>query len=222
MNSITICILVAVFAYLIGSIPFSLLIAKWVKGVDLRTVGSGNIGATNVGRAIGYKWGLLALVCDALKGLVPTLLLPLLAGIERHPLHVHFMVIAGVMAILGHLFPVWLWFKGGKGVATALGVAAILSPGGTLAACVVFILLMVWKRVVSIGSIGAAATFATYQLIQFGTELWTPHQWSLGLFSLLAPVLIIVMHRSNIQRLLRGEEPSLGTPVNVTEEPPAT
>ncbi len=203
-------------AYLVGSIPFSLLIAWWVKGIDLRKVGSGNVGATNVGRAIGYRWGVVALLCDALKGLLPTLFLRVWATPAQSSLQFslqgHLAVVAGVAAILGHLFPVWLRFRGGKGVATALGVVAILAPWGMLAAAVVFALVFVWKRTVSVGSICAALTFGLFQLIYEGAHLWTADQWSLGLFSVLAPLLIIGMHWSNIVRLWQGTEPNLQTP----------
>ncbi len=202
----------AVIAFLVGSIPFSLLIARLVAGIDLRKIGSGNVGATNVWRAVGAKWGLLALFCDALKGLLPTMLLPLLASGQLAHLNTHVAVLSGLAALLGHLFPPWLGFRGGKGVATALGVVIVLAPAGMFVACVVFAILFGATRIVSLGSIGAAVTFAIFQLCWEGAGLWTVDRWSLGGFSLLVPMLIIVMHRTNIVRLIRGTEPTLKTP----------
>ncbi|MFN8453045.1 MAG: glycerol-3-phosphate 1-O-acyltransferase PlsY, partial [Anaerolineae bacterium] len=145
-----------VAAYLAGSIPFSLLIARWAGGIDLRQHGSGNVGATNVARTLGYKWGAVALLLDALKGLLPTWGLPLLfygAGSRHAP------VAAGLAAIVGHMFPCWLGFRGGKGVATALGVVAVLSWQATLAAFVAFAAVFAVSRIVSLSSIVAAVTF---------------------------------------------------------------
>lgn len=205
-------LLVLVLGYGVGSIPFSLLIAKWVKGIDLRKVGSGNVGATNVGRAIGWKWGVLALLLDALKGLLPTAFLPQLLQGQSTPLDTHLAVLAGAAAIAGHLFPVWLGFRGGKGVATALGVILVLAPWGTLCAAIAFLILIGITRIVSVGSIMAALSFALFELVKGGTELWSPESWSLGVFSVVVPLAIIVMHRSNIRRLLSGTEPGFGSP----------
>ncbi|MCA8994103.1 MAG: glycerol-3-phosphate 1-O-acyltransferase PlsY [Planctomycetaceae bacterium] len=203
--------LVLLLGYGVGSIPFSLLIAKWVKGIDLRQVGSGNVGATNVGRAIGWKWGFLALLLDALKGLLPTAFLPQLLQGQPSPLDTHLAVLAGAAAILGHLFPIWLGFRGGKGVATALGVILVLAPWGTLCAAVAFLLLVGITRIVSIGSIMAALSFALFELVRGGRELWSSDSCSLGVFSVVVPLAIIVMHRSNIRRLLDGNEPGFGS-----------
>lgn len=201
---------VAAFAYLVGSVPFSLLIAQWAKGIDLRKVGSGNIGATNVVRAVGYKWGAFALLCDALKGLLPTLLLPHLVG-DAHPeWKTHLAVLSGVGALLGHLFPVWLGFRGGKGVATGLGVILVLAPWGTAAAMTIFFLAIFLTRIVSVGSLLAALTFGLFQCIREGSQLWAAERWSLGVFSIVAPLLILVMHRSNLARLWAGTESRLG------------
>ncbi|MCA9081494.1 MAG: glycerol-3-phosphate 1-O-acyltransferase PlsY, partial [Planctomycetaceae bacterium] len=193
--------LVAIAGFLVGSIPFSLLIARWVAGIDLRKVGSGNVGATNVWRAVGPKWGILALLCDALKGLLPVLLLPRLLAVDTPNLLTHLGVLAGVAALLGHLFPPWLGFRGGKGVATALGVVTVLAPWATLWAFVAFLILFFATRIVSVCSLGAALTFAIYKLTSEGSSLWSADRWSIGLFSIAVPLLIIVMHRTNIRRL---------------------
>lgn len=193
--------LVAAAAYLVGSLPFGYLIGRW-RGVDVRSAGSGNIGATNVGRLLGKKWGGLVLLLDGLKGLLPTLLLPHLVTDIR----THAAVLAGVAAILGHMFPCWLAFRGGKGVATALGVALVLSWQATLIAAVVFLLLFLAFRIVSIGSIFAAVAFAVTQMVRLRPNPFAADRWSLGVFSLAIPALIILRHRSNIVRLVRGEE----------------
>jgi glycerol-3-phosphate acyltransferase PlsY len=193
--------LVAAAAYLVGSLPFGYLIGRW-RGVDVRTAGSGNIGATNVGRLLGKKWGGLVLLLDGLKGLLPTLLLPHLVADDR----THAAVLAGVAAILGHMFPCWLRFRGGKGVATALGVALVLSWQATLIAAAVFLMLFVAFRIVSLGSIGAALAFAVTQMVRLRPEPFAADRWSLAAFSLAIPALIILRHRSNIVRLWRGEE----------------
>ncbi|MEZ6047993.1 MAG: glycerol-3-phosphate acyltransferase [Planctomycetaceae bacterium] len=114
-------LLVAILAYLSGSIPFAFLIGKYIGGIDIRTVGSGNVGATNIGRTMGSRWGIVVLVLDALKGLLPVAFLPPLFLSAEDSNFIHCKVIAAVGAILGHMCPIWLGFRGGKGVATALG-----------------------------------------------------------------------------------------------------
>ncbi|MBX3451779.1 MAG: glycerol-3-phosphate 1-O-acyltransferase PlsY [Planctomycetaceae bacterium] len=200
--------LVASLSYVVGSIPFGWLLAKGLRGVDLRTLGSGNIGATNASRVLGKFWGTVVLLLDAAKGAVPVLLLPRLMTADVS-IESHLPVVAGVGAILGHMFPVWLKFRGGKGVATALGVIACLAPWGTLAAFVTFAICFAATRIVSLGSILAAVVFAVFQAIWLGAEAWQGPSWSLAAFSLLIPALVIYRHRANIARLWVGKEPSL-------------
>jgi acyl phosphate:glycerol-3-phosphate acyltransferase len=194
-----------VAAYLIGSIPFSLLIARWVGGIDLRQHGSGNVGATNVARTLGLKWGLLALLLDALKGLLPTWVLPLLLFPDGDA-HAHAQVASGLVAIIGHMFPCWLGFRGGKGVATALGVIVVIAPLATLCAFGAFALTFAVSRIVSLSSIIASIVFAVAELVILAPTPFAAATWSRAAFALAVPALIIVRHRSNIARLLKGEE----------------
>jgi glycerol-3-phosphate acyltransferase PlsY len=193
-------------AYLIGSLPFGFLIARYVAGVDIRQSGSGNIGATNVARVLGKKLGIAVLLLDCLKGALPTLLLPQILT-DSGTLRLHLAVLSGTAAILGHMFPCWLKFRGGKGVATALGVALALAPLSTAAAFVVFVVCVALTRFVSLGSVLAACTFCGVELWQLRPSPFNDETWSLAAFSILAPLLIIFRHRSNLARLLQGTEP---------------
>ncbi|WP_373652359.1 MULTISPECIES: glycerol-3-phosphate 1-O-acyltransferase PlsY [unclassified Schlesneria] len=197
----------AFVSYLAGSIPFGFLIGKIVKGVDLRKLGSGNIGATNAGRVLGKKWGLICLALDALKGLLPVALLPRLLISEGNPWFAHAVVLSGVCTIVGHMFPCWLGFRGGKGVATSLGVLLILSPWGLLVAAALFFGSMICWRIVSLSSILAAVGFSLFEFIRLRPNPFSEATWSQGVFALMVPLLIIIQHRSNIRRLLAGEEP---------------
>lgn len=202
----TLPLLILIGAYLVGSLPFGLFVARAVKGIDIREHGSRNIGATNVTRVVGLKWGAVCFVLDVLKGGGPVWLLPKLLLAHDDPSRAHWQVAAGLMAILGHMFPAWLGFKGGKGVATALGVTAMLAPQSTAITFGVFVILFAIARIVSLGSIVCAVTFAVLQMIQLWPRPFGPGNWSLAAFSLAVPILIIVRHRANIGRLLRGEE----------------
>ncbi len=196
-----------VASYLAGSIPFGFLIGKAVKGIDLRDYGSGNIGATNAGRVLGKKWGLICLGLDALKGLLPVAILPrLIVGSDLH-LSSHLEVMSGVMTIVGHMFPCWLGFRGGKGVATSLGVVAMLSPWGLLVGAAAFFSTFAVWRIVSLSSMIAAISFGVFQLATLKPNPFADETWGMGVFAILVPLLIVVQHRSNVARLLKGEEP---------------
>jgi glycerol-3-phosphate acyltransferase PlsY len=193
-------------SYFVGSIPFGYLCGRIVGGLDIRQHGSGNIGATNVGRVLGRKWGLLVLGLDALKGFAPAVgLAPLIVGRAQGDF-IHWQVGAGVATILGHMFPCWLGFRGGKGVATALGVIACLGGWSTLAAAGIFLIVFGVTRLVSLASMLGAAAFGICQLILLWPAPFSGSNWSIATFSVLVPLLIVVRHRSNIARLLRGEE----------------
>ena len=208
MSPIPGLVISSLLAYLIGSIPFSLLIARYAGGIDLRQHGSGNVGATNVARTMGAKWGILALLLDASKGMLSVGVIPLVIQLTPD-MKMHQAVLGAILAVLGHMFSIWLGLKGGKGVATALGGVVFLSPWVTLCAFVAFLLTILTTRIMSLSSIIAAVVFAVTQLAVGGGDLWTEQNWSLAGFAIAVPLLIIVQHRSNISRLLRGEEKKL-------------
>ena len=197
MNSPGLIILVA---YLLGSIPFGLILGKMFGAADVRKEGSGNIGATNVARVAGPLAGILTLVLDAAKGAATVLL----AGRYSND-SATWMMIAGLAALVGHCFPVWLKFKGGKGVATAAGVYLALCPAAFLGGLILFILVVVFWRYVSLGSIAAAAAMPL--LLYF---LWAPHHAPPPIISfgaLAVAILIVYKHDANLQRLVEGAEP---------------
>ncbi len=189
-------------AYVVGSFPTAYLVGK-ANGVDLRTVGSGNLGATNVFRTLGWKWGLLVYVVDFLKGLLPVLYLPSLAGVTGGPSG--WAMAFGVFAILGHVKPVFLLGKGGgKGVATASGVFVALAPLPAALAVVAFALCVAITRFVSLGSLVGAAVLAATLLVRDGS---TPLTW----LGCTIAAFVFFTHRDNIGRLRRGEERRIGT-----------
>jgi acyl phosphate:glycerol-3-phosphate acyltransferase len=187
-------------AYLLGSIPFGLLLGKLFGAADIRKAGSGNIGATNVTRVAGPLAGILTLVLDAAKGALAIVLAARLSDQSST-----WMMIAGLCALVGHCFPIWLGFRGGKGVATAAGVFLVLCLPAFLGAAILFMLVVAYWRFVSLGSIAAAAAMPL--LIYF---LWAPHHappYAVTFGSLAAALLIVYKHDANIQRLVQGDEP---------------
>ena len=198
-------------AYLAGSVPFGYIVSRAVLKSDIREHGSGNIGATNVARVIGKKWGIFVLVLDCLKGLLPTLLIPKL--FEADAAYQFWLpTVCGILTVVGHMFPVWLKLKGGKGVATGLGVGLVLSWQATLAALVVFIILFAMTRRTSVGSMGAAVAFCAMQFVLQGSAAFNEQNRAVSAFAIAVPLLIIIRHRSNIARLIRREEPRFGDP----------
>ncbi len=197
--------------YLCGSIPSAVWVGRLVGGIDIRRQGSGNAGATNVARVLGVKWGLLVGAIDIIKGLLPVLLLGEAAGRALGISTANAGLVIGVAAIIGHLFPIFAGFKGGTGVLTALGVFFALLPlEAGYAALVWAIVFAVW-RIVSLGSIVAVSAFALLVLTR-RYAFDAPHPTSLVIAALLIAALVIVTHRSNIRRLLRGEEKRFGAP----------
>ena len=174
---------------------------------DIRNHGSGNIGATNVGRVIGWKWGGLVLFLDALKGLWPTYAAMYWAKTELpESLHTHIPVATGISTILGHMYPIYLKLRGGKGVATALGVVLVLAPQAVGIAFVVFASIAGVFRIVGLASIFAALTFGVTQLWLMGPAASESNSISLTIFSIAIPLLIVWRHRSNIANLIKGQK----------------
>ena len=219
---LTLFLIVAAVSYLLGSIPFGYLLVKFFRGQDIRLSGSGNIGATNVARSGARGLGVLTLLLDVLKGALAVGFGWALARSGYNVCGDHatypctpalrLMAVAGLFAILGHLFPVWLKFKGGKGVATALGVFAILFPKAVLISLVIFVVVLAASRFVSLGSILAAIAFPIAAWF-----LYRPEWPSLLLVSLVA-ALVVTKHHQNIRRLLAGNENRFGAPKAAAEK----
>ena len=188
-----------VIAYFVGSIPIGLLFAR-SRDINLRTIGSGNIGATNVARALGTKMGLFVLVLDAGKGALP-LAIALLLELDRSA-DPFFLAATGFAAMMGHCYPVWLLFRGGKGVATALGVFLVVDPLTAAIAVGVFLGLVLATRIVSVGSVTAAASLPLLLWLFARSDAAV----TLGLAGAL---LVIFQHRENLGRLWRRQEPRL-------------
>ena len=188
--------------YLLGSIPFGYLLVRAMGGGDIRKVGSGNIGATNVARTSGWSVGVATLLLDAAKGFLAVWLTEHFTGGN-----IRFMMYAGLAAILGHVFPVWLKFAGGKGVATALGVFLAICWPAIAAAALLFVLVVLFWRYVSLASISAAAALPLFVYTLYAPLHAPPTAISVS--TLVAAVVVIVKHRNNIERLVRGTEPRL-------------
>jgi acyl phosphate:glycerol-3-phosphate acyltransferase len=195
-------VVLIIAAYLIGSIPTSVWISKFFFGIDIRDYGSGNAGATNTFRTLGKKWGTVVMIADVLKGVAATSLYILL------PYYMHnewqrtnFMIGLGLSAVVGHIFPIWEDFRGGKGVATLFGMVIAIQP--IVAACCVgvFLLVLYLTRFVSLSSILASIAFAVFILYIFNEE-----EPLYRIFAIAVTLLVVLTHQKNIGRLLRGEE----------------
>jgi glycerol-3-phosphate acyltransferase PlsY len=215
MSSLTLAPLVflllsCLVGFVIGGIPFGYLAGRLVLRDDIRNFGSGNIGATNVGRVLGWNWGGVVLILDALKGLVPTLAAADAASDVLSTEWVnHVAVAAGMSSIAGHMYPIYLRLRGGKGVATALGVVIVLAPTAVVIALPVFVAVLILSRRMALASMLASVTFGAAYLLLAGETAWTTPAASLTVFSVCVPLLIIWRHRSNIRRMIDGTEPAL-------------
>ena len=194
--------LIPVVAYLLGSIPFGLLIVKAFGGQDIRSVGSGNIGAANVTRNAGAFAGALTLLLDAGKGYLAVWI----AGHWTY-WNVRWMMLGAIFAVIGHVFPVWLQFRGGKGVATGLGVFIPICWQAVVAGVVLWLIIVLFWRYSSLGSIVAAAAMPVFIYVLYAPGHAPPEFVSLG--AILISVLILVKHRGNVERLIAGEESRL-------------
>jgi len=197
MDRTTIYIISVVVAYLVGAIPCGIVVSRLMGKGDPRKAGSGNIGATNVGRTSGSLAGILTLLGDALKGGVPVFL-----AFQYYPESL-FVSLVGLAAFLGHLFPVYLGFKGGKGVATGLGVMLVICPIATLLSAAVFAVVAYLKRYVSLASIIAAAMLPVFMS-------FFPRGRNYVGMAVVVAVLVIIKHKDNIKRLVAGTENKIG------------
>jgi acyl phosphate:glycerol-3-phosphate acyltransferase len=183
-------------AYLMGSIPFAQLLSKR-RGIDLRRVGSGNVGATNVLRTLGVRPAVLAMMLDAVKGTLAVLVAQRLTNSVAAP------VMAGLASMIGHVYPVWLRFRGGKGVATAAGAFAVLAPAAAAVAAGVFLLTVALTRFISVGSMVAALTLAAWAIASDAPTI-------VGIGAAIGAALVLIGHRANVVRLVAGTERRVG------------
>jgi glycerol-3-phosphate acyltransferase PlsY len=209
MTALPLLCLVAVASYLLGAIPFGFIIAR-LRGHDIRREGSGNIGATNVARTLGLRWGLLAFALDFGKGALPVWLATLLpepSDADWPPDTLP--VVAGVAAFLGHLLPIYLRFRGGKGVATGCGVVAVLLPKLALIVLLAWGLVLFLTRFVAVASITAAMLLFVLRLYTTSGP-WSNQHVVVTSFCAAGALLVLVRHHSNLRRLAHGAEPRIG------------
>jgi glycerol-3-phosphate acyltransferase PlsY len=212
---------VIIIAYLLGSIPFGYLIVHATQGADVRETGSGGTGATNVSRRAGRAAGAITLVLDALKGATAVIFAELILGLpiltagghagspllSRGPTEAQWWVAgAAIAAIVGHIFPIWLRFRGGKGVATGVGVLLMLAPIAVVFAALVFLLVVALTRYVSLGSIVAAVAIPFFVLLQNAFIQPTESLAPIMTVAIVGAALIVFAHRDNVRRLLQGSE----------------
>ena len=202
LSFLNVTVLIPVVAYILGSIPFGLIIVKAFGGADIRSVGSGNIGAANVTRNAGPIAGALTVLLDAAKGYFAVWLAGHWTG-----WNIRWMMLGASFAVIGHVFPVWLQFRGGKGVATGLGVFILICWQAVAAAVLLWLIVVVFWRYSSLGSIAAAAAMPILVYVLYAPGHAPSEFVSLG--TILIAVLILAKHRSNIERLIAGEEPRL-------------
>lgn len=201
-------IIIAVIAYLIGSINFSIILSKKMAGFDIREKGSGNAGTTNMLRSVGKKAAVITLICDILKGVVSILIAVLAGKIIKNLDNALLVQLAGIFVIIGHTFPIFFKFKGGKGIATSLGVLLMINWQIGLICLIFALVLMALTKMVSVGSIAAAILFPI--LVAFIDQNYivptSNSNWSYLVFSIIVALLVIFNHRANVQRILNGTE----------------
>lgn len=201
-------IIVGIVAYLIGSISFSVIFSKKMAGFDVREKGSGNAGATNMLRSVGKKAAVLTLLCDALKGVAAIIFAIIVGAIAKESDKALLVQIAGILVVVGHTYPVFFGFKGGKGVATALGVLLITNWKIGLICLVFALVIMALTRIVSAGSVVAAVLFPVLVLFMH-TNYTISEGSSYFVYSIILAVIVLFNHRSNIKRILSGTENKL-------------
>jgi glycerol-3-phosphate acyltransferase PlsY len=196
--------LLIVIAYLIGSIPTAVWVSKWFFSIDIREYGSGNAGATNTFRVLGSRWGTFVMIVDVLKGVAATslyILLPYYMNMTNEWDRTNFMVGLGLAAVLGHIFPIWANFRGGKGVATLFGMILAIQPVVAVYCVGIFLLVFYLTRFVSLSSILASIAFAVFILVIFNEK-----EPLYRAFAIAVALLVVLTHQKNISRLLRGSE----------------
>lgn len=194
--------MLVVLAYLLGSIPTSIWVSKAIFGIDIRDYGSGNPGATNTFRVLGSTWGTFVMIADITKGVIATSLYILIPFYLQNELgRTNFMIVLGLAAVLGHIFPIWANFKGGKGVATILGMALAIQPIVALICIVVFLITLCITRFVSLSSMLASIVFMVSILFIFKEK-----ETSYRVFAIIVALMVVVTHQKNIGRLLNGKE----------------
>lgn len=207
-------LIVAILSYVLGSFPTAVIISKKYFGFDIREKGSGNMGSTNAFRVLGWKWGLAVQVIDILKGVLAVVLIaPLFATGITFPNSTGFenmtivKIIAGVSAVLGHVFSAFVGFRGGKGINTAAGMMVAILPVDVSIALGIFIIAVIISGYISLGSLAAAFTLPSSLIVRYNLfHVNIPNYETLVYFSIFITLLVIYTHRSNIKRLLRGQE----------------
>jgi glycerol-3-phosphate acyltransferase PlsY len=201
-------LLFVLLAYLIGAVPFAYLTAYWVGGIDIRTVGSGNVGATNVGRVLGFRYFLLVFALDLLKGWLPTWGMPKAVAALTGTTVPWLAVAVALATILGHNFPIYLRFRGGKGVATSLGAVSALDPYASVATAVAFVVFLLITRIVSISSVMGAFVFSAVHFVRVDRP-WDRDQVAMTVLTIALVGMLIVRHRKNFARIAAGTEPKV-------------
>ena len=202
-------IIIAIIAYAIGSINFSVLISKKMAGFDVREKGSGNAGSTNMLRSVGKKAAALTLLCDVLKGVVAILIALIVGKIIKNVDRAVLVQIAGILVVVGHTFPIFFEFKGGKGVATSLGVIMMINWKIGLICLVFALAIMAFSRMVSMGSVGAAILFPVLTLFINTNFIVQASGMKYFIFSVILAAIVIFNHRTNIKRIANGTENKL-------------
>lgn len=191
-----------ILAYLIGSIPTALIISKKYFGIDIRDYGSGNMGATNTFRVLGKRYGTIVMICDILKGMAAVSLFYFLPFYLNNELaRTNFMIGLGLASVIGHVFPIFAGFKGGKGVATLFGMLLVVQPTVAICCVVVFLLALFLTRYVSLSSVLGAIMLPISVL-----WIWNEEEFLYRLFALIIAVMVVLTHQKNIGRILRGVE----------------
>lgn len=188
-------------SYLLGSISFSILAGKLSKGIDVREYGSGNAGATNTFRVLGKKAGIVVLMLDILKGFLAVSLVSFTIYSKSTEMYINLQLALGIAAVLGHIFPIYVGFRGGKGVATLLGFMIAVFPQAALISIAVFLFTLLFTKYVSLGSIVAGLFFPFGVYFLSHTVLPT-----MMIFAIFVPIVLITTHQRNIERLIKGEE----------------